>query len=93
MKYAEPLPAKARCRVCLWVGMWRDILRAPHPWDEDDILVGCPDCKAVNTVYEACGVDSCYDPFYVTHYPGGPGPKSGITLCERHQAEYEEAIA
>lgn len=79
----EPLPSKAMCRDCSWKGMWLDILRAAHPWDEDDILVGCPECKGVNTVYEACGVDSCYEPFYVTHFPRGPG--SGITFCKKHE--------
>ena len=76
------LAAKAVCKSCGWKGMWLDILRSPHPWDEDDILVGCPACKDVNTVYEVCGVGGCYDLFYVTCYPQGPG--SGMTFCKKH---------
>ena len=88
MTYSEPLPARAVCKACGWKGLWREILKAPHPWDADDILVGCPTCQDVNVVYEACGVEGCDGRFYVTHFPKGPG--SGITLCETHEQTYED---
>ena len=66
--------------------MWVEILRAPHPWDEDDILVGCPRCKDVNTVRESCGILSCYEPYYVAVFPKGPG--SGLVFCKDHYEEY-----
>jgi len=38
-----------------------DALYAPNPFDESDKLIGCPLCKSVNSLVQACDDHDCWD--------------------------------
>ena len=46
---------------CEWHGTSDDVLKAPNPFDEGDVLWGCPECKAVNSIYLACDEPGCWE--------------------------------
>lgn len=46
----------SECSSCFWDG---EILRAPSPFDLDDIVTGCPSCKSVQSFEGACEMDGC----------------------------------
>ncbi len=46
---------------CKWHGASEDALRAPNPFNEKDTLLGCPECKGVNTLAVACDEPECWE--------------------------------
>jgi hypothetical protein len=48
------------CCECNWRGTASEVLTAPNPWDDTDEVVGCPNCKNVNTIVAACDVAGCW---------------------------------
>ena len=46
---------------CNWRGNMTDALYAPNPFDESDKLIGCPLCKSVNSLVQACDDHDCWD--------------------------------
>lgn len=64
---------------CGWWGF--DVLRAASPFDADDVLVGCPSCRQIDTINRACDVDGC--PCVVV--AGIPMPNGDYrTVCSTH---------
>ncbi len=47
------------CAECDHVSLDSEILRAPSPFDDTDEIVGCPKCKAAETLVWACHSDGC----------------------------------
>lgn len=39
-----------------------EMLRAPHPFDPEDEVVGCPRCKTINEWTELCDEAGCSQP-------------------------------
>jgi len=37
-----------------------EALYAPNPFDPDDTLIGCPLCKSVSSLVQACDVRECW---------------------------------
>ena len=59
-----PKKEKLRCqnRRCDWRGTEDDSLKAPNPFNpENDILIGCPDCKDVNNLQVCCDEPGCWE--------------------------------
>lgn len=54
---------KLRCRErhCDWRGLENELLLEPNPFDRNDALTGCPDCKGVDTTQEACDEPECWE--------------------------------
>lgn len=48
-----------KCKQCDHICRSADLLHAPHPFDKDDVVVGCPNCKSVDSFTAACDVDGC----------------------------------
>jgi len=46
-----------KCVECDWIG--KDYLTAPSPFDQDDMLVACPDCKTVHSLVDLCDQFGC----------------------------------
>ena len=67
-------------RRCGWRGETHEVLQATSPFDERDILDGCPQCKAVNTIYVACDEEGCWD----TVSCGTPTPDGYRSTCSKH---------
>lgn len=47
------------CQSCGWVGDDHELLRATSPFDADDVICACPECKTVEDVLNACDEPGC----------------------------------
>ena len=52
-------PLRWLCQSCDWTGSDAELLRAPSPFDAADTIVGCPKCKAVEDIANACDEPGC----------------------------------
>ncbi len=41
--------------------METDVLSAPNPFLEDEILVACPECKSISNLVYACDEPECWE--------------------------------
>jgi len=57
-------------------------LIAPHPFIKGNEIWGCPKCKEVETLAEACSEEGCFEPA-TNGYPD-PVNKSYILTCNKH---------
>ena len=73
-------PRKIKCYRCRWRGMEVEELTAPNPFDEEDILVGCPLCKRVDTMVWACDEHDCWSEVTC----GTPTPNGYRSTCGHH---------
>lgn len=48
------------CEECGWRGADAELLRASNPFDPDEGMVGCPDCKEPNSMVFACDEPGCW---------------------------------
>jgi hypothetical protein len=73
---------KALCtgRRCGWRGYMEDVLEAPNPFDEDEKIYGCPNCKAIDTVLEGCDEPECKE----IATCGTPADKGYRRTCGKH---------
>ena len=49
------------CSECRTITLEPDLLRAENPFDADDIIVGCPECRSINSFTEVCDEPGCVD--------------------------------
>jgi hypothetical protein len=73
---------KVRCNVrrCDWRGLQEDVLTAPNPFDNEDTIIGCPNCKSIDTIETVCDEDGCWE--LVTC--GTPTENGYRTTCYKH---------
>lgn len=45
---------------CGWRGFISDMLKAPNPFDDTDMIHGCPSCKQIGEFTQMC--DECWKP-------------------------------
>lgn len=50
---------KCKCLECDWLGPDTEVLVAVNPFDAEDQISGCPQCKSVETLRVACDVPGC----------------------------------
>ena len=65
-------------RRCGWHGM--QALEAPNPFEPGETILGCPDCKAVETIYLACDEPDCWEQSTC----GTPTPTGCRRTCGKH---------
>lgn len=53
---------KSLCQECDWHGMLSEALTAPHPFDPEDTVLGCPQCLSVSSLIVACDEPECWKP-------------------------------
>ena len=51
---------KCICRECGWKGTEDKLLSALNPFDTEDTILGCPDCKSIESCVRACDVYNCW---------------------------------
>jgi hypothetical protein len=68
---------------CRWHGTRAEVLRAPSPFDAEQMLNGCPKCKAVDTIVTACDEPDCWEPVSC----GTPTPTGYRNTCGKHFPE------
>lgn len=75
------------CNSCEWIGNDADLLCAPNPFGGSDTVVGCPQCKAVNDMTNACDEPGCAQEATC----GFPTPDGGYRrTCGRHMQWWDE---
>ena len=70
-------PLRWLCQACGWNGDDAALLRAPSPFDDADMVVGC---RAVNEVENACDEPGCDMPATC----GFPAPGGYRRTCGKH---------
>lgn len=73
---------KWKCQECAVVVS--EYLVAPNPFDATDSIIGCPNCKSVNSLLEVCDEPGCAE--YSSC--GFPTPTGYRRTCGKH---YQEA--
>lgn len=68
---------------CGWKGQKTELLQAQHPFDENDIVYGCPACKGLDEIFLACDVEGCWG--YADC--GFPTPEGYRHTCGKHMRE------
>jgi len=79
-------PLRWLCNTCGWNGADAELLRAPSPFDAADAIVGCPKCRAVNDVENACDEPGCDMPATC----GFPAPGGYRRTCGKHLQWWDE---
>lgn len=71
---------KCACEQCDWRGYLRDLLHAKNPFDHEDDIIGCPKCKAVDSVRTVCDEPFCWREASC----GAPVPDGYRRTCGEH---------
>jgi len=74
---------KVLCKECDWHGLETEMLRAPNPFDAEEILTGCPKCKSVGSLVLACDEPECWQESSC----GTPTPSGYRRTCGKHIPE------
>lgn len=51
---------KVRCRECDWKGKLSEVLKAADPFRAEESVIGCPECRGINSLYCCCDLQSCW---------------------------------
>lgn len=51
---------KMVCDECNWHGTVQEMLVAPNPFEPDENIYACPNCKNINTLFRACDAPGCW---------------------------------
>lgn len=70
---------KLLCDECGWHGT--EPLKAPSPFEADAVILGCPECKEVNTMQIACDEEGCWKQATC----GTPTPSGYRGTCGMHR--------
>ena len=74
---------KWKCRRCSWRSEKPSFLYAPNPFDPDDEIAGCPQCKMVDCFECVCDVPDCWE----LQSCGFPTPTGYRQTCGKHFIE------
>jgi hypothetical protein len=69
-----------RTRRCKWVGTESELLVAPHPFEAEGTIHGCPLCKTVDNYAPLCDEEGCLE----TATCGTPVQGDYRTTCNKH---------
>jgi len=47
------------CKECKWIGTKNQMLKGKHPFEDNEIITGCPNCKEINSLRTKCMVEGC----------------------------------
>lgn len=69
------------CKECLkWIGATGELLTAPNPFDPDDTIYGCPQCKSIDSMIQVCDEPGCTS----VASGGTPHPGGYKMHCHKH---------
>lgn len=77
---------KWRCEYCGTITLQDDLLEAPSPFDPQDTLWGCPNCKSAEGFDEICDEPGCKNETCC----GVPTEKGYRRVCHEHYAAVKE---
>jgi hypothetical protein len=67
-----------RCTECGWIGS--ELLTAPNPFDPEDVICGCPECRSVDDFEPVCDEVGCDK----DATSGWPSPTGYRWTCHNH---------
>ena len=50
---------RSKCGVCDLICNNDEFLTAINPFDESDTIIGCPECKSIDSMVPVCDITSC----------------------------------
>jgi hypothetical protein len=68
------------CEECGEVCSSEEILMAVNPFNEEQMILGCPHCREVSSLVACCEADGCSNPIYFD-----PATDELSTKCKKHQ--------
>ena len=68
------------CKTCGVISTVEGMLSAPNPFIEDDMIYGCPKCRAIESFVGACDVQECPRKGTI----GTPTPSGYMRTCAEH---------
>lgn len=71
---------KLKCVCCDAITLEPELLRATNPFDKDETIVGCPNCKSVIGFTELCDEPECIRAASC----GFPTPNGYRRTCYQH---------
>lgn len=71
---------KLVCDCCGWRGTADQLLSARNPFDQEDMIFGCPDCKQIGEHFVACDEPDCWRGVTC----GTPTPAGYRSTCSEH---------
>jgi hypothetical protein len=80
---------KVKCNDCGWIGMYYDLLKAPNPFNTDDILIGCPNCTGVDCIMNLCDDPGCKE----IATCGTPTESGYRRVCGKHWCKIKKIVA
>lgn len=86
---------KLQCKLCGKNLHSNEMLSAPNPFDADDILKACPDCKQITDGFDhICDIDGCKNfagcGFPVPKKYKSLFPQDYLYTCHKHWKQYEK---
>lgn len=76
-------PHRWLCQECNVISFRSGLLRAPSPFDPDDVLTGCPSCRSIGPFDPICDVAKCR----ASTTCGTPTPTGYRFTCSKHRPE------
>ena len=65
---------------CGWIGPEDEALSAPSPFDTEDTVIGCPQCREINNLHKCCDEPECRERATC----GMPTPTGYRRTCGKH---------
>jgi hypothetical protein len=75
-----------KCKSCWHISVTAQLLRGKNPFNEADIISGCPKCKGVEGFYEVCDEPGCTTASR-TGWKSGAGYRR---TCDAHSAAFRK---
>lgn len=72
---------KVRCKECHWIGQDKELLSGINPFDTEEQIMGCPDCKSIESCEVVCDEPGCND----FASCGTPTPLGYKHTCWKHK--------
>jgi len=79
-------PDKRKCKICGWIGDTWQILRAPNPFDSEEYIFGCPNCKGVDELIVLCDEPGCENKSTI----GTPTDDGYRRVCHNHDPHHKK---
>jgi len=76
---------KVACTECYWQGVMAQTLNAQNPFDLKERIIGCPQCKSIDSLCTICYAHNCWK----TTTCGVPIENNYLWLCSDHNKELE----
>ncbi|WP_345985302.1 hypothetical protein WCX49_11915 [Sulfurimonas sp. HSL-1656] len=75
---------KYKCEECGHICEPVDILEAKHPFIDDEKVMGCPECREIDSLQKMCEVDGCNK----VASCGTPASGGYLICCGEHSEKY-----